>query len=168
MQCFLGCSSLLLYVLSAINGLITQRSVVQIHPPQPNLPFGFNGLSQSHNWLGGSNTQLPSPNFRISLRTVLRNPCEGHPFRHFRPTSALQLGITIWVGHAAAARLRIAGAFLRLLYGFRFLGTVSPVSKHPPSRRNRVRMRVNPALVVPSNSAASPLVPVARIAPIAG
>src|SRR6266849_6876494 len=35
MQCFLGCSSLLLYVLSAINGLITQRSVVQIHPPQP-------------------------------------------------------------------------------------------------------------------------------------
>src|SRR5580693_6594501 len=28
--------------------LITQRSVVQIHPPQPNLPFGFNGLSQSH------------------------------------------------------------------------------------------------------------------------
>src|ERR1700735_2267293 len=77
MQCFLGCSSLLLYVLSAINGLITQRSVVQIHPPQPNSPFGFNGLSQSHNWLGDSNTQLPSPNFRISLRTVLRNPCEG-------------------------------------------------------------------------------------------
>src|SRR5580704_11471562 len=27
MQCFLGCSSLLLYVLSAINGLITSRSL---------------------------------------------------------------------------------------------------------------------------------------------
>src|SRR6202034_856174 len=95
--------------------LITQRSVVQIHPPQPNLPFGFNGLSQSHNWLGGSNTELPSPNFRISLRTVLRNPCERHPFRHFRPTSALQLGITIWVGHAAVARLRIAAALRRFV-----------------------------------------------------
>ncbi len=28
-------------------GLITQRSVVQIHPPQPTPLFGFNGLSQS-------------------------------------------------------------------------------------------------------------------------
>src|ERR1700733_4969662 len=60
MQCFLGCSSLLSYVLSAINGLITQRSVVQIHPPQPNLSFGFNGLSQSHNWLGDSKPNFPA------------------------------------------------------------------------------------------------------------
>src|ERR1700733_2714688 len=48
MQCFLGCSSLLLYVLSAINGLITQRSVVQIHPPQPltnfSVPIGSHSL----------------------------------------------------------------------------------------------------------------------------
>jgi hypothetical protein len=27
-------------------GLITQRSVVQIHPPQPTPLFGFNGLSR--------------------------------------------------------------------------------------------------------------------------
>jgi hypothetical protein len=85
MQCFLGCSSLLLYGLAGFSGLITQRSVVQIHPPQPNLPFGFNGLSQSHNWLGDYKPNFPAQNFRISLRTVLRNPCEGHTFRHFRP-----------------------------------------------------------------------------------
>ena len=47
MQCFLGCGSLLLYGLAGFNGLITQRSVVQIHPPQPNILLHLNGLGAS-------------------------------------------------------------------------------------------------------------------------
>jgi hypothetical protein len=35
MQCFLGCSSLLLYGVAPFNELITQRTVVQTHPPHP-------------------------------------------------------------------------------------------------------------------------------------
>jgi hypothetical protein len=34
--------------------------VVQIHPPQPTPLFGFNGLSQSHNWLGDSKPNFPA------------------------------------------------------------------------------------------------------------
>src|ERR1700688_2427146 len=105
MQCFLGCSSLLLYVLSAVNGLITQRSVVQIHPPQPNLLFGFNGLSQSHELARSLSTQLPSPHFRISLRTVFRNACEGHPFRQFPPRVPFSWELPFGSGHAAVASL---------------------------------------------------------------
>src|SRR6202051_5168111 len=38
MQYFLGCSSLLLYGLAGFSGLITQRSVVQIHLWLPKTP----------------------------------------------------------------------------------------------------------------------------------
>src|ERR1700733_13781062 len=83
MQCFLGCSSLLLYVLSAINGLITQRSVVQIHPPQPNLPFGFNGLSQSHNWLGDSKPNFPAQISGFLYAQFYATPVKGTRFGIF-------------------------------------------------------------------------------------
>jgi hypothetical protein len=53
--------------------LITQRSVVQIHPPQPNFSFGFNGLSQSYKRTQRLYTLIPSRIFRNSLRTLLRN-----------------------------------------------------------------------------------------------
>ena len=39
--------------------LITQRSVVQIHPPQPNSAFGFNGLSQPTRCPSDSNPRNP-------------------------------------------------------------------------------------------------------------
>jgi len=62
MQCFLGCSSLLLYVLSVINGLITQRSVVQIHPPQPTLSITYNHPipSVGTNWDQNLSVSLPA------------------------------------------------------------------------------------------------------------
>jgi hypothetical protein len=39
----------------------------------PQYQFASHRLSQSHNWLGDSKPNFPAQNFRISLRTVLRN-----------------------------------------------------------------------------------------------
>jgi hypothetical protein len=57
------------------------------------------------NWLGDSKPNFPARISGFLLRRVLRNPCEGHPFRHSRPTSALQLGITIRVGSRCRRKL---------------------------------------------------------------
>jgi hypothetical protein len=55
----------------------TQRSVVQIHPPQPNSLFGFNGLSQSHNWLGDSKSNFPAQISEILYAKFYASPVEG-------------------------------------------------------------------------------------------
>src|SRR5207302_5394760 len=107
---------------------------------------------------------------------VLRNPCEGHPFRHFRVGAVpfrwkhqtiadpVLLG---WLGYAVATTPEGALVFTRFLYGLRCLGTGSPLTKHLPNRCRRVRIRVNPASLIPRKRAASGCVAVAKIAPIA-
>ena len=68
-----------------------------------------------------------------------------------------------------AARMQaLIRVFTRFLYGPRCLAAGSPLTKHFPNWRRRVRIRANVASVVRRNRAASACVPVARVAPMAG
>ena len=85
------------------------------------------------NWLGDSEPNFPAQISGFLYAQFYATLVKGTRVSAFSPSaSALQLG-NYHLGHAAAARLRIAADFLRRLYDLRCLGTVSPFSKHPPS-----------------------------------
>ena len=85
--------------------LITQRSVVQIHPPQPNLPFGFNGLSQSHNWLGDSKPNFPAQILGFLYAEFYATPVKGTRFGILVLRAPFSWELPFGSGQAAAARL---------------------------------------------------------------
>ena len=85
------------------------------------------------NWLGDSKPNFPARISGFLYAEFYATPVKGTRFGILVLRAPFSWELPFGSGHAAVGSLRIAAVLLRLLYGFRCLGTVSPFSKHPPS-----------------------------------